>query len=296
MSFGAEITRAALPDRGVDFAVYDWGGSGPPALLAHANGVCAALWDPSARRLKDQYRVLAFDHRGQGDSSLPQGPDKLVYAWTEFTDDYLALSRWVTQEFRLSQPIYAVGHSFGGTAVLNSVARHPKLYDRACVFDPVLPPPQTPAGAKSNRGLELAAKTRERRSVWPSRSTVAAAWRDKELFAPWCAESLALYIEHGFRDRSDGKIELKCDPQVEAAVFSDPGGAGLKVATQSITRPALIAHATKGHVPRERIQDVVREAPFVEAVHVSMDHLMVMEDPEAIAKIILDFGGQREAG
>ena len=67
------------------------------------------------------------------------------------------------------------------------------------------------------------------------------------------------------------------------------------MATQSITRPALIAHATKGHAPRERIQDVVREAPFVEAIHVSMDHLMVMEDPEAIAKIILDFGGQREA-
>ena len=40
---GVERGRLALPERGVELALIDWGGAGPRVLLAHANGFCAAL-------------------------------------------------------------------------------------------------------------------------------------------------------------------------------------------------------------------------------------------------------------
>lgn len=289
MPIDAEILRAKLPDRGVELAIYDWGGTGPPLLLAHANGFCAPLWDPVARRLRDQYRVLGYDHRGQGDSSVPSGTKDRVYQWDHFTADYLAVCDWAAKELQLTDPIYAVGHSFGGTSALNAVEQRPELFARACGLDPVLLPPESAPGTV-RRGVELAAKTRERRSVWPSRAEVAKSWQDKALFAPWQAESLALYIEHGFRDRADGQVELKCAPAIEAEVFEDRWTGNIFDVAAAIRRPSLIVRATRGHMPQEFVEAIVKGAPFVELIHAPYDHLMVMEAPDEIAKIILEFG------
>ena len=66
-----EAFRVPLPGRGVELSVLDFGGSGPVALCAHANGFCAYLWQPVAERLRGEIRVLAYDARGHGDSSAP---------------------------------------------------------------------------------------------------------------------------------------------------------------------------------------------------------------------------------
>ena len=50
-----------VPDRAMRFAVHDWGGDGPLALLAHANSFCAALWTPVAARLRARYHVVGYD-------------------------------------------------------------------------------------------------------------------------------------------------------------------------------------------------------------------------------------------
>jgi hypothetical protein len=44
---------------GIEIAVLDWGGSGPLALLHHANGFCAGLWDAVAAGLRGRFRVAS---------------------------------------------------------------------------------------------------------------------------------------------------------------------------------------------------------------------------------------------
>ena len=73
----AGIVRFSAPDRvrliGVVF------GRGPNAVVLAHQGTPEALcsWVPYARSLaRAGYRVLAFDHRGRGSSSIPTRPDR----------------------------------------------------------------------------------------------------------------------------------------------------------------------------------------------------------------------------
>jgi pimeloyl-ACP methyl ester carboxylesterase len=45
--------------------------SGDPAVLLHATGFLARLWEPIAVTLAARYRVYAYDARGHGDSDKP---------------------------------------------------------------------------------------------------------------------------------------------------------------------------------------------------------------------------------
>ena len=53
---------------GLGIAYLDWGGTGPPLLVLHPNGFCAGVYDPLARGLVDQCRVVGIDLRGHGGS------------------------------------------------------------------------------------------------------------------------------------------------------------------------------------------------------------------------------------
>ena len=47
----------------------DWGGRGkPPLVLVHGGRDHARSWDWTAEALREDYHVIAMDHRGHGDS------------------------------------------------------------------------------------------------------------------------------------------------------------------------------------------------------------------------------------
>ena len=66
---GAGVSRFVHAN-GIRHHYLEWGddAAGPPLLMLHATGLCAAPWQPIARRLAARYRVLAFDQRGHGDT------------------------------------------------------------------------------------------------------------------------------------------------------------------------------------------------------------------------------------
>ncbi|KUP91081.1 3-oxoadipate enol-lactonase [Tritonibacter horizontis] len=48
--------------------------NGAPVVFAHALGLEARIWDPVIARLPDGLRILTYDLRGHGRSSVPEGP------------------------------------------------------------------------------------------------------------------------------------------------------------------------------------------------------------------------------
>src|SRR5262245_20701499 len=62
---------------------YRWGSTGPPVVLVHGTGFHGYVWKPIAEALSRDYRVLAYDQRGHGDSYKPDGG----YRWEVFGDD-----------------------------------------------------------------------------------------------------------------------------------------------------------------------------------------------------------------
>jgi len=58
-------------------------GSGPAIVLVHGWKGSHRLWDPAVYRLMREFRVIAFDNRGMGESDKPPGP----YDFSVLADD-----------------------------------------------------------------------------------------------------------------------------------------------------------------------------------------------------------------
>lgn len=88
------------------FAIHDFGGTGPDLLCVHGTGHNLAVWHPLAEHLRGQFRMLAFDMRGHGQTPV-ESTDPEQY-WRDIGEVISALG--------LHQPLL-VGHSTGGYAV-----------------------------------------------------------------------------------------------------------------------------------------------------------------------------------
>jgi 3-oxoadipate enol-lactonase len=97
----------------------------PVLVLGNSLGTGLAMWDPVVELLSDDFRILRFDHRGQGDSPVPDGP----YEIADLGADVVALLD------RLSIPSAAyAGVSIGGMVGLWLAAHAPECVASLAVF------------------------------------------------------------------------------------------------------------------------------------------------------------------
>jgi len=280
--------RLRLPERGIELALVDWGGGGPLALLAHANGFCADVLGVIAERLRARYRVIGWDARGHGNSEKPAPPEP--YGWHEFALDASAVTVALLRELGEAQVALAVGHSFGGTCLLNAAAREPARFARLALLDPVIVPPPAdfPNADPMARGPNVAADVaRKRTHVFASRAQLRERWREKGTFADWDPRALELYLTHGFRDRADGQIELKCPGAVEAAVYESGRRFDAWRDAKETRVPTLLLHAGRGNFPRAVDERFASGSSAIELRTLDAPHLMAMTCPDPIADDLL---------
>ncbi len=284
--------RIVLPGSKVEIALLDWGGAGPLALLHHANGFCAALWAPVAEALRARFRVVAMDARGHGDSSHPEGEDAL--RWDRFAEDILGVAHALVAEAPAGRLGLGLGHSFGGTAMIAAAARAPAIFERLVVVDPVILPPaaERTTAASRGRGNALAEGARRRRAVFGSRAEARAWWQGRDFFAAWDPRALDLYVDEGLRERADGKLELKCSPEVEAAIFGASGAFDVFELAPAVTAPTLFLWAARGSFPRPVHEALAERMPRARLEAVDAGHLIPMERPDLVAEAVLRFSDE----
>ena len=205
--------RWAQAADGVQVAVHELGGSGPPVVFAHATGLHGLVWAPVAAHLADAFECLAVDQRGHGDSGLPP---RLDFDWRGLGRDVLAVVEDLAAAGR-SGPVYAVGHSAGGTAVLLAEEARPGTFGALYCFEPVVVAADPPLGRDT--GNWLAAGARRRREVFGSREEAYDHYASRSPFQRWAPAALAEYVEHGFEALADGTVRLKCRGEHEALVY-----------------------------------------------------------------------------
>jgi pimeloyl-ACP methyl ester carboxylesterase len=289
MRVRAERRSIELPSRGVVLSMLDFGGEGPLALLHHANGFCAALWEPVALELRARFRVLALDARGHGDSSAPPPPRS--YHWLQFADDLVALVDRLVADGACERIGYGVGHSFGGTMMAAAASRRPERFARLAMVDPViLPPPEMAFPPRAYSEPPLSERALARRRTWPSFDAVLESWSQPgHAFSSWSKRSLELYVREGFRELADGSVELKCAPEVESAVFSHNQSMSPFEFASGVRAPTRILWAKRGNFPRPIYEALAARMADATIEDLDAGHLVVMEDPALVARRLLAF-------
>jgi pimeloyl-ACP methyl ester carboxylesterase len=110
-----------------------WGDPGRRGLVfVHGGGAHAHWWTHVAAKFADEYRVVAIDLSGHGDSD-----HRDAYTLEQWTDEVVA----VAEAGRIDGPPVVVGHSMGGMVTIATAAIHADRLAGAIVCDsPVTEP------------------------------------------------------------------------------------------------------------------------------------------------------------
>lgn len=247
-------------------------GKGPALILLHGHSLDRTMWDPQMAALSRYFRVIRYDLRGYGRSTLPgEGEDRLHAEDLRLLMDRLGIAR-----------AHLVGLSLGGTVALDMLALHPErlLSVTAAsgdVFD-FYPAPDTPWTE-----AEVAARRREIADV---RAGGIQAFKRR-----WLDD---------LTTRGGGCVEA-IRPKLWEQIAKWSAWQPLHVEPRLLLGRALIDHLRArpwtvpvqiltGDADRWRRNQLIAAFPKVAQVVVpNSGHMMNLENPEGFNKAVLQF-------
>jgi len=111
---------------GIDLNYVDSGAGEHTVVFAHGLLMDHGMFEAQRQELGVRYRILAYDHRGQGDSA----PAEDGYDMDSLTEDAVAL---ITAQ--VTGPCHFVGLSMGGFVGMRIAARYPELLRSLTLID-----------------------------------------------------------------------------------------------------------------------------------------------------------------
>ena len=110
------------------FSYLNWGDdSAPPMLLLHGRSQTAHSWDFVGLSFAEDYRIIALDQRGHGDSGWSPLGDYSMEAFQQDLED-------ITTKLNITKVIL-VGLSMGGRNAWMFASRHPEIVKALIIFD-----------------------------------------------------------------------------------------------------------------------------------------------------------------
>ena len=147
----AEITERFVDSSdGVRIAVYEEGNpDGPTLVLVHGWPDSHVLWDGVVPLLADRFRIVRYDNRGVGKSSVPKPIS--AYTMARYADDFAAVIDAVAP----GEPVHVLAHDWGSAGMWEYLAR-PGASDRVASFTSVSGPerrsPRTASSSAASSG------------------------------------------------------------------------------------------------------------------------------------------------
>jgi pimeloyl-ACP methyl ester carboxylesterase len=269
---------AVMTSDGVDIAVHDLGGDGPPLLFAHATGFHGLVFTPLANLLGDRFHAFALDERGHGDSGLAPA---MNFEWHGLARDVLA----TVDGLGATRP-FGVGHSGGGAALLLAEQARPGTFAALYCFEPIVFPPGTLSGEPRDNPLSQSA--RRRREVFDSRGEAFDNYASKPPFDRLAPPALRAYVDHGFADLEDGGVRLKCRGETEARVYEQSWTHDAYEHLPEVRCPVTVACGAMSDTFGSSVVDaLVQRLPRGRGEVVSgVGHFGPLEDPALLARSI----------
>jgi len=215
---------------GVKLAVREWPGNGATVLCIHGLTANHTCWESMAEILTPDYRVIAYDLRGRGDSEKPP----TGYSVPIHAEDLAAL----LDHYRLKS-VVLFGHSLGANVAVYFASRHPGrvrklvLVDggidvRAEIFESLRP-------ALDRLGIEF-----------PSLSTFLAVLQSLPMFAGRWNDYLERYFRNDVQPIQGGAVKPKAAKHAIEEEVANFARERFWVYHHQIRCPTLILRAPDG--------------------------------------------------
>lgn len=204
-----DFTREYFEGAGCRLSAVDFGGPGMPMVVLHGMRDHGLAMTAVAEAFGDEYRVIAADLRGHGDSDNPGS-----YAMVQFIADLAAL----VDHFGLERMVL-VGHSLGGHIATKFAGIYPAMVAALVIIDGMGPPRSTERDSREDmqarwRGFVDTARTLrdERRQMKGEEEAVSRLRRNN----PGLSEATARLIAHeGVESHPAGGVRWKWDARVQ---------------------------------------------------------------------------------
>jgi len=189
-----EFRSGALTLRYVEWGPQD----GPPVILLHGLRSYAMTWEPTARFLSGERRLIALDQRGRGDSDWDPAGNYYTQA---YVDDLEAMVTHLGID-----TFILMGHSLGGTNALAYAARHPEKVSALVIED--IGPRSSSSTEGAKRIVREIESTPLRFDGWDA---ARRFWRDKR---PTISEqALNSRLDYTLKQSDDGGVVWKYDAE-----------------------------------------------------------------------------------
>lgn len=221
----------------------DWGNAEkPPLLLVHGGRDHAHNWDWTAQALRDEWHVIALDHRGHGDSEWVSDGN---YSAADMVYDVAQL----VHQLDLAR-VTIVAHSLGGNVCLRYAGIFPEQVRKLVAIEGLGPSPTMLA-----KMAEKPYATRVREWIEKKRSSAARSPRKyptiEDALARMQEENTYLTAEqarhltiHGVNRNEDGTFSWKFDPHLNNWPI-ETGYDEMKSVWEAIAAPTLLLYGAK---------------------------------------------------
>lgn len=252
----------------------EWNPGAPrTVVLLHGNSANAWWWQPLAAAMRAaEFRLLALDQRGHGDSEWVRPP---AYGPLEYAHD---LARFVA-ECAPPRP-FVVGHSMGGISAITFAAEYPGAARAIVAIDAALTSSQRRNHyLRRLKGLPIVA--------YPDLPTAMARFRLMPQEGEIAPATLKMIAEKSLEKTSRGGWTMKFDR--ESFLGSD--GIDVLAAIGQIRDPLRLIRAGESRImTAEAAARAVASNPMAALVTIAgAHHHVILEQPEMVARAIEEF-------
>ena len=253
----------------------EWNPHAPrTVILLHGNTANAWWWEPLARVIAADYRLLALDQRGHGDS---QWARPVAYSPDDYAND---IARFVAHAAADAEKLVVVGHSMGGLNVLAFARNHPESARGAIAID--IPVTSTRARDRYMQRVKSIPVV-----TYPDLATAKARFRLVPKEGAIATEVLHEIAEKSLARTDEGRWTLKFDRE---CFF---GGDGMVVldTIREIRIPTMLVRAGHSRImTAEGAEHAHAANPKVRVVTIAdAHHHVILERPEEVARLIEQF-------
>ena len=294
-----------LPQQFVDsaddvrIAVYEEGNrEGPTVVLVHGFPASHVLWDGVVPLLAERFRIIRYDNRGVGLSSVPKPVS--AYTMARFADDFAA----VIGELSPGAPVHVLAHDWGSVGMWEYLTR-PGAGDRVASFTSVSGPSQDQLVDYVFSGLRQPWRPRRFvRSISQALRFTYVALFSIPVLAPLflrLALSIPALRRNAFDNIPDDKIHHSAKLASDAAHSVKTYPANLfrsfsrKRAIHVVDVPVqLIVNTQDKYVRPYGYDETARWVPRLWRRDIKAGHFSPMSHPQVMAAAVHDFGDLAE--